>query len=259
MGLDLDPGPGGPPEVIETEQGPYWLHETWRISGSRGDEVRAEAWLSPDPGPVVVVGHGVESDRRSPHISGMGKGWARRGVSIVAADAPRHGDRAGPLPDIVSVDLDLLQWWVGDQRRLTDAVGARLPDAPVGYYGVSMGTLFGVHLVAADARFRAAVFAVGASTVAFLPERFPGRAEELAAVAAIADPAAAAPGVAPRPVLMLQADRDELFSRRSALALYDAFEPPKEITFFPGTHAEWRHPGQWDRRTFAFLSRALER
>ena len=51
--------------------------------------------------------------------------------------------------------------------------------------------------------------------------------------------------------------RDEVFSRESALALYDALRAPKEITFFPGTHAVWRSPKQWYRRIEGFLREHL--
>ena len=57
--------------------------------------------------------------------------------------------------------------------------------------------------------------------------------------------------------MLLCADDDELFSRRSALDLYDAFRPPKELVFMPGTHAEWRSPARWFRRMEAFLTEAL--
>jgi hypothetical protein len=52
---------------------------------------------------------------------------------------------------------------------------------------------------------------------------------------------------------MLCADRDELFDRVAAFDLYDAFTAPKELTFFPGTHAEWPHPGPVYRRISAFV------
>ncbi|NND85014.1 MAG: hypothetical protein HKN46_07670 [Acidimicrobiia bacterium] len=55
-------------------------------------------------------------------------------------------------------------------------------------------------------------------------------------------------------MLMLSADRDAQFDRISAFDLYDAFDPPKELTFFPGTHTDWPHPGPVYRRITAFLT-----
>ena len=106
----------------------------------------------------------------------------------------------------------------------------------------------GCHLLAADERLAAGILVVGGSTVVSVPERFGGIDDQLAARLQQTDPEKAAGRIAPRPVLMVNADDDEIFSRRSALALYDALGEPKEITFFPGRHARWRHPRQWNRR-----------
>ena len=56
---------------------------------------------------------------------------------------------------------------------------------------------------------------------------------------------------------MVNADRDEVFSREAALALFDAFRPPKEVCFLPGTHAVWRSPARWYRRLEAFFGEHL--
>ena len=294
------------PEIVDAEVGAAWRRETWRIVGSRDDVVFVEAWLAEEPGPVVVVGHGAESDRRAPFVSGTGKGWARHGISLIAADAPGHGDRvsdaissspsggggAGRRPaaegvdrgasDAISSSLsgggggvpaghgagggsasrggsgagrDYLRWWIDDQRLVVDAAERRLGSVPIGFLGVSMGAVLGVHLVAAEPRIAAAVLAVGGSLRGFAEERTRrGQAEERLSGA---NPEEAAFRCGDRPVLMVQADEDEVFSRKAALALYDAFPGRKEITFFPGTHAAWRHPGQWNRRMLAFFHETL--
>jgi len=267
------------PEIVDAEVGAAWRRETWRIVGSRDDVVFVEAWLAEEPGPVVVVGHGAESDRRAPFVSGTGKGWARHGISLIAADAPGHGDR---VSDAISsspsgggggvpaghgagggsasrggsgAGRDYLRWWIDDQRLVVDAAERRLGSVPIGFLGVSMGAVLGVHLVAAEPRIAAAVLAVGGSLRGFAEERTRrGQAEERLSGA---NPEEAAFRCGDRPVLMVQADEDEVFSRKAALALYDAFPGRKEITFFPGTHAAWRHPGQWNRRMLAFFHETL--
>jgi alpha-beta hydrolase superfamily lysophospholipase len=259
-------GPSGAPAVLEREEGRGWCHETWQLTGSRGDSVLAEAWLAEHPGPVVVIGHGAEADRRAPHPAATGRGWARHGISVVAADAPGHGDRAGAGGRWIGPEgregggrassgefgdppagSDYLAWWVDDQRRVVDAVEARFGRVPIGYLGVSMGAVFGVFLLVAESRIRAAVLAVGGF---FDPGDGP-------------DPGAAdAVGVAGRlgdvPVLMVQADGDEVFSRDAAFALYEALgSDRKEISFLPGTHTQWCRPARWNRRMLRFFAETL--
>jgi dienelactone hydrolase len=230
------------------------------LRGSEGDDVVAEAWLSPEPGPVVVAGHGAESDRNAPYITGAAKAWAGRGLSVVAADAPLHGDRATGVPHPEMHDAgraDFIARAAADVRCLADAVEDRLGPRSLGYLGFSMGTQYGVQAVAADQRFRAAVFAVGGSATVAIRERFEDSSIALHEEPVPSDPVRFASAVSPRPVLMVNADGDEIFSRRAALALYDAFGVPKEITFFPGRHVDWRSPGQWYRRMEAFAREHL--
>jgi alpha-beta hydrolase superfamily lysophospholipase len=246
-------------EVLASEPGRSHLHETWRFTGSRGGPVLAEAYVSDEQGPVVVIGHGRDNSRHATYVSGAGRLWARRGITVIGADAPLHGDRTGAdeVPETVSAAPELMAEWIADHRRLIDGVEERFPDRPIGYLGVSMGGVYGVHLVAAEERVRAAVFVVLGSNRVSFPERFPGLDGEWLERAAAVEPATPASRVADRPVLLLCADRDEVFSRASALDLYDAFRPPKELVFMPGTHAEWASPARWFRRMEAFLRESL--
>jgi fermentation-respiration switch protein FrsA (DUF1100 family) len=249
------------PDVVGVEEHPRYRHETWEFAGSAGDPVRAEAWLASGSGPVVIAGHGADSDRNAQYIRGAAMAWAGRGMTVVAADAPMHGERDRDRPPPEAADLQrpaFVERAAADTRRLADAVQAGLgDDRSLGYLGFSMGTQYGVAAVAADLRFRAAVFAVGGSTTMAFPRLFEEAGPEVRAAVRAADPIHRAAEIAPRPVLMVNADDDEVFSRESALGLYDAFRPPKEITFFPGGHTAWRSPAQWYRRIEHFLRETL--
>jgi dienelactone hydrolase len=245
--------------VVAAEDCRGFRHETWAYGGSAGDRILAEAWLSADPGPVVVAGHGADGDRNAQYIRGGAKAWARRGFSVVAADAPLHGARSEgrPPPEINDPErAGFIDRAARDVVCLADAVAARLgPGRPLGYLGFSMGTHYGVPAVAADGRFRSAAFAVGGLPAGSAAG--PGVGADALEASTAADPRRWAAAVAPRPVLMVNADADEVFTRDAALALYDAFRPPKEIVFFPGTHTVWRSPAQWYRRIERFLRDTL--
>ena len=253
--LDFAHDGGAAPVVIAEDSVRSVTIETWRFEGSRGDEVLADAYLADEPGPVVIGGHGRGDSRKIQYLRGPSLQWAGRGVSFVSADAPLHGDRAGeaPIPSVAIGDPGLLTRWVKDQRLLIDAVKARFGSVPMLYLGVSMGAVMGCHLLAEDDRLQGGILVVGGSTVVSVPERFDDVEDDLAARLAVTDPELAVGRIAPRPILMLNADDDEIFSRRSALALYDALGPPKEISFFPGQHSRWRNPRQWNRRMWDFV------
>jgi len=250
------------PEVVAAEVVHGVRRETWRFRGSEGDEVMADAWLSsrPGPGPVILAGHGGGADRSAQEIRGVGLAWAPLGMTLVAADAPLHGDRAvvaGEPPGHEVWGPDLVRQTVGDLRLLCDVVEGRFGEGcALGYLGFSVGSVYGVALMAAEERVLAGVFAIGGSTRRAAEENT--LPLEFAEVLKEIDPVEHAAAISPRPVLMVNADEDEVFSRAAAFALYDAFRHPKEITFFPGSHAEWRAPAQWHWRMRSFLARALE-
>jgi alpha-beta hydrolase superfamily lysophospholipase len=245
-------------KVLASAPGRNLIHETWELPGSQDDPVRAEAYLADEPGPIVVIGHGRDNSRHATYVSGAGRLWGRRGISVVGADAPLHGDRISEeVPETVSAAPDLMRRWVADHHLLLDAVVDRFPGRPIGYMGVSMGGMYGVHLMAADDRIAAGAFLVLGSNRISFDERYPGLDGDYLDGARAVDPIGPASSIAPRPVLLLCADRDELFSRASALDLYDAFGPPKELLFMPGTHAEWRSPARWFRRLESFFREEL--
>ena len=240
--------------IERTVRGRDHVHETWSFAGSAGGRVLAEAFVADGAGPVVVVGHGRGNSRHATYVSGLGRLWGRRGITVIGADAPRHGDRAGvPIPEAVTAAPDLMEEWLSDHRILLDVIAERLVDRPIGYLGVSMGGMFGVHLMASEPRIAAGCFAVLGSNRVSFPQRYPGLDGEWLEAARVVDPLGSAGAISPRPVLVVCADSDEIFSRESAIDLYDAFGRPKELTFLPGAHAGWQSPARWFRRMETFF------
>jgi dienelactone hydrolase len=188
-----------------------------------------------DAQPLVLVGHGGSGHKRQ----GYGLSLARRlvrhhGIAAVAIDGPVHGDRRpADLPeDAVEATRrryarpEVADAMVADWRETLEAVAA-LPEidaARVGYLGLSMGTLFGVPLLAVETRVRAAVLGL----MGIRPDG--GRiARRLAADA---------PKVT-CPLLFLQQRQDELFASDTSGALFDALgAKDKRLLGHAGLHGE---------------------
>jgi dienelactone hydrolase len=196
-------------------------------------------WMPEDPPdappPLVLMGHGGSAHKRQDYIVGLARRLVRHhGFAAVAIDGPVHGDRrVDPAADIETVNKDFWRTWrddatmtderVADWRAVLDAVQdpGCLGAGPVGWWGLSMGTILGLPVVAADSRISVAVLGLMGLTG---PTRDRLR-DDAAAVRC--------------PVLFLVQWDDELFERQRGLDLFSALATDdKRLHANPGGHVQ---------------------
>ena len=189
--------------------------------------------------PLILMGHGGGQHKKAPVIVARARRFAAEGGFAVASiDAPNHGERptsaefdqiatehqarAAAGEDTAELDTALYMLVVFQivaewQAVLTavqqlDHVGG----GPAAYWGVSMGCAFGMPLVAAEPRVRAAVLGLQGSPVLL----------ETAAQITV-------------PVQFLVQWDDELMPRAQSLALFDAIgSAEKTLHAHPGKHGD---------------------
>ncbi len=184
------------------------------------------------PRPLVLIGHGACRHKRSPYVVGLARRLVQgHGFAAAAIDAPAHGERrADPDADDITVLGDFLNEWIREGStddmvadwqgtlgalRLLDEVG----DGPIGYWGLSMGTIYGLPFSAQEPRVQVAVFGL-MGLVGPTRERL----------------TAEAPGIA-CPVLFIQQWDDQLIPRQETLDLFDALGSlDKRLHVHPGDH-----------------------
>jgi pimeloyl-ACP methyl ester carboxylesterase len=226
-------------------------------------EVPGVLWsppAGPDRAPLVLMGHGGGQHKKTPALMARARDLVTAwGFTVVAIDAPGHGDRARTAEDgqaradlreamaagdaarVASVTgqygAALAQRAVPEWQATLDALQARPeigPEAPVGYGGgITLGTGIGIPLAADEPRIAAAIFGGGF----------------------VVDPAliAAARRVTV-PIQFLLPWDDEYVDRQSALALFDAFASrEKTLHANPGDHRSVR----WLGLDTGFLGRHL--
>ncbi len=202
-------------------------------------EVPGVAWSAADAAgtaPLVLLGHGGGQHKTAPGLVTRARRYVTAGGFTVAAiDAPGFGDRPPTERDeqfradvgarraagepvgllIAQENADRAAQAVSEWQAAVDILQAEVGIGPVGYWGVSLGSLIGVPLVAADPRIVAAVFGLaGHETLAEAAARITVPVE-----------------------FVLQWD-DELVPRESGLALFDAFgSTEKTLHANPGPHA----------------------
>jgi dienelactone hydrolase len=198
-----------------------------------GDEVVPGIVWTPEgatgPRPKVLFGHGGTQHKKVAHIPSFARRLAEHGWASVAIDAPAHGERVPPeerdgrIGQLTGEELKRRTLMaVAEWRATIDAVEQldNVGDGPTGYWGVSMGTMFGVPLLAEEPRIRCAVLGLMGIGVG-------GGTQYAEKAAKIAIPLQ----------FMLQTG-DELIKLESGLDLYKAFaSEEKMLAVNPGAHA----------------------
>jgi dienelactone hydrolase len=182
--------------------------------------------------PLVLIGHGGSQHKRAPNVLALARRLVRHiGYAAAAIDGPMHGDRVEGGTDLT---LDAVRRRMNEDpeevargfravrkewsetltaMKEVDGVG----DGPTGYWGLSMGTVIGLPLVASEPRIDAAVLGLMG-----IPVDARGEASRSITI----------------PVLFLVQWDDELVKRTDALALFDTLgSREKTMHVNPGAHA----------------------
>lgn len=179
--------------------------------------------------PLVLMGHGAALHKRTPYIVYLARVLVRHhGFAAAAIDGPLHGDRA--VDDPLPLSERWSDWWtpqvtdetVADWKATLAALQGldEVGRGPLAYWGLSMGTIFGLPFVASEAQVRVAVLGLMGLTG---PTK--ERIESDAARITI-------------PLLFLLQNDDQLFKRDKGLALFDALgSTDKRLHLHPGLHA----------------------
>ena len=207
------------------------LERPFTVDGTEG-RVPGLLW-TPDGAagerPLVLVGHGGTSHKRSPYVLSLARRLVRHaGWAVAAIDAPLHGDRAGADPAALATRRGFQEavraakdTMVGDWAA-TVAGLQELDDVgrgPLGYWGLSMGTMLGLPFVAATPEVRCAVLG-------------------LMGVLSGDDPWTQAAPAMDRPVLFLAQTDDELVPVDAAVRLFRAIgSTDKRLHAHPGAHS----------------------
>ena len=207
------------------------------------DDIPGVLWFpagTAGPRPLVLLGHGGGGGhKRAPGVLGRARRLtAGCGFAAAAIDMPGFGDRPKTAEDerfvaeirarraagepvigqVLRYNVALAARAVPEWRSVLDALlDAGVTGGPVGYWGVSLGSMIGVPLAAAEPRISAAVFGLAGGHDALT---------EAAGRIAI-------------PVEFLLQWDDELVPRADGLALFDAFgSAEKTLHANPGRHAD---------------------
>lgn len=221
-----------------------WLDETTRDDGLVSRVFRCRAGGRDVPGicwtkqaqqgrrPLVLIGHGGSSHKAGSEVVQRAAAFVlEHGFMAVAIDGPLHGERQPVVVTGRERQAEFLAMWASDPR-IDDMVqdwravidffeqDADVDAAAIGWFGVSMGTAYGLPLIARDRRIQVAL--LGMWGTSFL------NSEPLIE---------AAPQVC-CPVLFQQKWDDGLFTRDGQIDLFARLgSEQKWLKVYPGPHS----------------------
>ena len=201
---------------------------------ARGQPVPTLFWMPPrECRGVVLALHGGSGHKTSPAILAIAQACLAADLAVLAIDGPVHGERSidGKLDPTVSKQRFRDAWRAGvgrfsvaqDMKAALDVFLAQPghPDLPVGYVGVSMGTAYGIPLLADEPRIVAAAIGLWSTTYP-ASEHLAEQARRIRC-----------------PVWCTQQWSDEAFDRQATQDLFDAVgSPDKRLVAYPGGHRE---------------------
>jgi dienelactone hydrolase len=211
------------------------------VVGGRSHPVPGLLWTpagDSGPRPLVLVCHGAGNTKRDAYVLALARRLVRHhSFAAAAIDGPVHGDRRSDgSEDGALMFLEFNQLWnsdpsmidemVTDWRATLDALKAldEIGTGPVGWWGLSMGTILGVPVVAAEERIEVAVLGLMGTRGpnAWFRERVVADARRIGC-----------------PVLFLLQWDDELVRREDALDLFGEIgATDKRLHAHPGGHVE---------------------
>jgi len=223
----------------------------FELEGSRR-RVTGALWLPEDTHidtPMVLMGHGASGDRYQAPIPHLARRFvSESGFPVLAIDGPVHGlrevapgGREAFMEEMSRPGFtqDMVADWHDGFAAVT--VDKGIGQGPLGYFGLSMGTILGLPLLASTMTFATSVIGLAGTKGAGKPV-----AEVLLDAAEKVD----------HPVLFLMQLEDELFPRDGYLALFDAVRAQdKRLHANPGLHPEI--PTEEIDHAFAFLKSHL--
>ncbi len=204
-------------------------------------------WRGEPGAPLMLFGHGASGDRYQAPICHLAGRLNSLGVHCLSIDGPVHGLRqVGPggreAFGAEAQRTTFMDDMVADWRTAIGAVdGEAVVGDRLGYFGLSMGSIFGIPLVAALGDVDVAVLGLLGTTKAGRPfgERILDDAAKITC-----------------PLAFLMQLEDELFPRDGYLAVFDAFSSGnKRLHANPGLHPEV--PAEEIDYAFEFLREGL--
>lgn len=195
------------------------------------------------PFPTIILMHGLGDRKTVDYIEAGNQYLLDAGYAVLRLDICNHGDRFK-----YDYDFDLTggyQYWtrdmitqtVFDLRRAVDFIHTKkeLDHDRIGYLGISLGGIIGTIFCSVEERVKVPVIALAGGNLNLMFGK-KALSDSTKDYLSIIDPVNYVAEISPRPLLMINAENDDVIPPITSRLLFKAAKNPKEIIWHPSKH-----------------------
>ena len=196
-----------------------------------------------EPFATILLMHGLGDRKTVDYIEAGNQYFLEAGYAVLRLDVSNHGDRKRNDYEFSFTDgyrywsRDIITQTVFDLRRAVDFIYTRdeLDHERIGYYGISLGGIIGTVFCAVEERLKVPVIALagGSLNLMFGTDAI---SSDTKSYLSIIDPINYVKMISPRPLLMINAENDDIVPPITSKLLFKAAKDPKEIIWYPAKH-----------------------
>ena len=195
------------------------------------------------PVPVIILLHGLGDNKTVDYIEYGNDFLLKNGYAVLRIDISNHGER---FENEYEFDFtgknkywtrNIISQTVFDLRRAVDFINSRkeLDSEKIGFFGISLGGITGTIFCGVENRVKVPVIVLAGGQINLLYGK-----KALSATAkdyvSIIEPINYVKQISPRPLLMLNAEDDEIVPPIMSKLLYNKAKEPKKIIWYPAKH-----------------------
>ena len=198
---------------------------------------------SSEPYPVIILMHGAGDRKTVDYVESGNNYFLKSGYAVLRLDIANHGDRFVDDYDFSFTDgyrywtRDIVIQTVFDLRRAVDFIQTRneLDADRIGYYGISLGGIIGTIFCGVEPRVKVPVIALGGGGM-HLMFGMDALSDDTKDYLSMIEPNNFVEKIAPRPLLMINAENDDIVPPMMSKLMFKKANEPKEIIWYPSKH-----------------------
>lgn len=198
---------------------------------------------SAGPYPVIILMHGLGDRKTVDYIETGNDYFLKSGYAVLRLDIADHGDRK--VDDYDFSFTDGYRYWsrniiiqtVFDLRRAVDFIETRkeLDTSRIGFFGISLGGIIGTVFCGVEQRVKVPVIALAGGGM-HLMFGMDALSDDTKDYLSMIEPNNFVEKITPRPLLMINAENDDIVPPMMSKLMFKVADEPKEIIWYPSKH-----------------------